>query len=98
MHRKQGRHACALRFSRVLFWRTFDNNGKACDEIYRSHERMYSRGKDCSKKNYLLERVDSRVQHTWRLRVMAKKVFALFLMMIVWNTILFGPSTQLGSP
>ena len=31
---------------------------------------MYFRGKDCSKNNSLLERVDLRVQHTWRLRVM----------------------------
>ena len=31
---------------------------------------MYFRGKDCSKNNSLLERVDSRVQHIWRLRVM----------------------------
>ena len=32
---------------------------------------MYFRGKACSKNNSLLERVDSRVQHIWRLRVMA---------------------------
>ena len=31
---------------------------------------MYFRGKACSKNNSLLERVDSRVQHIWRLGVM----------------------------
>ena len=31
---------------------------------------MYFRGKGCSKNNSLLERVDSRAQHIWRLRVM----------------------------
>ena len=31
---------------------------------------MYFRGKDCSKNNSLLERVDPRLQHIWRLRVM----------------------------
>ena len=32
---------------------------------------MYFRGKACSKNNSLLERVYSRVQHIWRLRLMA---------------------------
>ena len=31
---------------------------------------MYFREKDCSKSNSLLQRVDSRVQHIWRLQVM----------------------------
>ena len=31
---------------------------------------MYFRGKACSKNNFLLERVDSRVQYIWRLLVM----------------------------
>ena len=57
---------------------------------------MYFRGKACSKNIFLLETVDLREQHIWRLRVKAKTVFTLFLMMIVWNTIPFGPSTQLG--
>ena len=36
---------------------------------------MYFHGKDCSKNNSLLERVDSRVQHIWRLRVMGSLQF-----------------------
>ena len=35
-----------------------------------SSETMDFRGKACSKSNSSLERVDSRVQHVWRLRVM----------------------------
>ena len=31
---------------------------------------MYFRGKLCSKNNSFLERVDIRIQHIWRLRVM----------------------------
>ena len=34
-----------------------------------SSETMDFRGKACSKNNSSLERVDSRVQHIWRLRV-----------------------------
>ena len=43
---------------------------KACKEIYWCHERMNSHGKACSKNNSLLQRVDLRVQHIWRIRVM----------------------------
>ena len=35
-----------------------------------SSETMDFRGKACSRNNSSLERVDSRVQHVWRLRVM----------------------------
>ena len=43
---------------------------QSCSFTFTSSETMDFRGKACSKNNSSLERVDSRVQHRWRLRVM----------------------------
>ena len=43
---------------------------QSCSITLTSSETMDFRGKACSKNNSSLERVDSRVQHRWRLRVM----------------------------
>ena len=43
---------------------------QSCSFTFAYSETMDFRGKACSKNNSSLERVDSRVQHGWRLRVM----------------------------
>ena len=51
---------------------------QSCSFTFTSSETMDFRGKACSKNNSSLERVDSRVQHRWRLRVMGS-CFSLLL-------------------
>ena len=48
-------------------------------------ETMYFRGKACSKNNSLLERVDSRVQHIWRPRIVVK----LLLFLAKYNVVCY---------
>ena len=81
MRNNQSTNQCAARscsFTCTFFVFSWQQWQKACVEIYRSHQKAIA----YSKNNSSLERVDSRVQHIWRLRVIGS---CLWLILRPWS-------------